>query len=702
MTRANDKMKILLVDDKAANLFALEKILDKLDVELFKAQSGNKALELTLEHDFALILLDVQMPGMNGYEVAQVLRSEERTSHIPIIFVTAIDRDEHFELKGYETGGVDFIFKPLNAQILVSKVKVFINLHQAKRELIQKNEELEASVATAQHMARTATAANLAKNQFLANITHEIRTPMNGILGFADLLAEEDLTTEQRESVIVIRSCANDLLQVINDVLDFSKIEVGKLNTEIVDCSLEELLRSIIPLARAKSEMKGLEFRIVPSTEGLPARINTDPMRVRQCLINLVSNAVKFTEQGHVLLKISLASDQDQQFMCFEVEDTGIGIEADQQQSIFESFTQGDGSTTRKYGGTGLGLTITKQLVELLGGELSVASELGQGSVFTLRIPVGIDDSQTQSLNIDSLMEIEDEGCDVLMRSRFSGQVLLVEDVSTNRKLMQRLLERIGLTVTLAKNGQEAMTAALAQPFDLILMDMQMPIMNGYEATRQIREAESKIENQESEIKPVPIVALTAHAMKGDDKKCLDAGCDDYLSKPINHGKLAQILNTYTTAIQDPEPAAPLAAPKVAETPNIHAPDEAPEDLESFKDKLNVLDLDHVIDWHKLVKTVGELEFAYELVQDFITQTAERLDRLTQAVQAAEPDEIQSISMAIRSSAATIRAEPLSQAALEVREAAEEGGPESCESQLAALTTEFGKLQSAFSEVEVG
>ena len=306
MNREDDTMKLLLVDDKEANLFALDKILNKLDVELFKAQSGSKALELTLCHDFALILLDVQMPGMNGYEVAQILRSEERTRHIPIIFVTAIDRDERFELKGYETGGVDFIFKPLNAQILVSKVKVFIDLHQAKHELIQKNEELEASVATAQHMAKTATAANLAKNQFLANITHEIRTPMNGILGFADLLAEEELSADQRESVVVIRSCANDLLQVINDVLDFSKIEVGKLNTEIVDCSLEELLRAVIPLARAKAEMKGLEFKIVPSEEGLPARINTDPTRVRQCLINLVSNAVKFTEQGHVLLRISL------------------------------------------------------------------------------------------------------------------------------------------------------------------------------------------------------------------------------------------------------------------------------------------------------------------------------------------------------------------------------------------------------------
>jgi HPt (histidine-containing phosphotransfer) domain-containing protein len=190
--------------------------------------------------------------------------------------------------------------------------------------------------------------------------------------------------------------------------------------------------------------------------------------------------------------------------------------------------------------------------------------------------------------------------------------------------------------------------------------------------------------------------------MKGDDKKCLDAGCDDYLSKPINHGKLAQILSAYTTAVSDPEPAEPVAAPQVAETPKVHAPDEALEDLESFKDKLNVLDLDHVIDWHKLVKTVGELEFAYELVQDFITQTTERLERLTQAVQAGEQDEIQSLSMAIRSSAATIRAEPLARAALEIKEAAQAGSLESCESQLTALTAEFGKLQSAFSEVEVG
>jgi len=700
MNKRNKTIKILLVDDKPANLFALEKMLGKLELDLFKAQSGNEALELTLSHDFALILLDVQMPGMNGYEVAQVLHSAERTRQIPIIFVTAIDRENRFELKGYETGAVDFIFKPLNDQILISKVKVFLALYQAKDELIRKNEQLEASVAAAEDMARVASAANLVKNQLLAGISHETRTPMNGILGFIELLAEEELTEEQRESVILIRSCANDLLRVINDVLDFSRIEVGKLGTDMVNCSLEELLQSVVAATKTKADMKGIEFSIIAQDQDLPNRIHMDPGRVGQCLIHLLNNAIQFTEQGHVLLRICMRQVNNQHFLSFVVKDTGIGMSAEQQQSVFEPFAQASGSAARKCGGNGLGLTITKQLAELLGGALSVTSEPGQGSEFTLTLPVGVEAGQHQRLNVASLMAAPLEDSDALMQTRFKGQVLLVEDVPTNQKLAQRLLEKLGLTVQLAKNGQEAVTAAQAESFDLILMDMQMPIMNGYEATRKIREEEAKTKNQDPNIKGVPIVALTAHALKHDRQKCLDAGCDQYLSKPIDHGQLAQVLCTYTSVVKE---ALPAERGQLSQTSVVHdklGPDEDSENLASFRDKLNVLELGKLIDWHKLVKTVGDAEFAYELMEDFFTQTAERLDLLAQAIAAGEQDEIASCSLAIRSSAATIKAEPLSQAALQIKQCAEDGDLESAGSLLTEIKAEFTKLRAAFSPLE--
>ena len=269
MNRQDESMKVLLVDDKSSNLFALEKILSRLDVKLFKAESGNKALELTLSHRFALILLDVKMPIMDGYEVAQILHSHERTRHIPIIFLTAIDRDERFELSGYETGAVDFIFKPFSEQVLLSKVKVFLELFQAKAE--------------AQKMADEARGASLAKSQFLANMSHELRTPMNAIIGFSDLLADEDLTQSQIDHLLIIQDSAHNLLSLLNDILDFSKIEAGQLKVAITECSLDQLLQSVEAMLKGLANKKGLALEI-KRLGTLPATIKTDPARLRQSL----------------------------------------------------------------------------------------------------------------------------------------------------------------------------------------------------------------------------------------------------------------------------------------------------------------------------------------------------------------------------------------------------------------------------------
>jgi CheY-like chemotaxis protein len=284
-------------------------------------------------------------------------------------------------------------------------------------------------------------------------------------------------------------------------------------------------------MMRPPAVEKGLHFEVIRG-ERLPAIIKTDYDRVQQCLVNLVGNAVKFTDQGHVHLNVSLQDKDTKSFIRFDVEDTGIGIPADRQQAIFESFTQVDGSTTRKFGGTGLGLAITKRLTELLGGNLSLTSKEGRGSVFTLKIPAGVDTCHEVAPDRQDPAEKKPTEA---KKSKFSGRILIAEDIATNRKLLAMLLENMGFAVAIAEDGQQAVDKALVESFDLILMDMQMPNLNGYEATKILRKKGIK----------VPIIAVTAHAMRGDDKKCIRSGCDDYLSKPIDRNKLLEKICQY-------------------------------------------------------------------------------------------------------------------------------------------------------------
>jgi len=381
---------------------------------------------------------------------------------------------------------------------------------------------------------RKAEEATEAKAAFLANMSHEIRTPMNAIVGFSDILADMGLTEEQREYVGIIQESAQHLLAVVNDILDFSKVEAGKLKVELIDWPLGKLLDSIESLMGAKAAEKGIEFRIIEG-EGLPVEIRTDPMRLRQCLINLVNNAIKFTQEGYVHLNVNPEQVDGKAYIRFDVEDSGVGIPADKQESVFEAFSQADGGTARKFGGTGLGLAITRQFAELLGGQISLQSEAGKGSVFSLKVPAGVDVSKGPSADSGKVAEKATAGEAESGQRMFSGRVLVAEDTKTNQVLIKLLLTKMGLEVTIAENGKEAVDKALREDFDLIFMDIQMPVMDGYEATRILRSKE----------KGVPIVALTASAIKGDDGKCFAAGCDDYMSKPINQKRLVEVLGKY-------------------------------------------------------------------------------------------------------------------------------------------------------------
>ena len=339
-----------------------------------------------------------------------------------------------------------------------------------------------------------------------------------------------------------VLNSGHGLLELINDILDFSKIEAGKLKTEIVEVRLERLLADLNSFLRPVTTEKGLAFEIL-QCEPLPAVIYTDPVRVRQCIINLVGNAVKFTEHGHVFVNIDIERIKGTDYVRFDVEDTGIGIAKDKQQLIFEAFTQADGTTTRRFGGTGLGLTITRQLAGLLGGSLQLKSEEGKGSVFTLLIPAGVDVSRGSKVESYNVFDrILDDGA-LLVEQKvqalaMTGRILVVEDAKANQALIRVMLERLGLEVTLAEHGQEALEQLEHDTFDLVLMDMQMPVMNGYDATRELRRKGLT----------VPVVALTAHAMTGDDAKCYEAGCDGYLTKPIDREKLLSILEKYLSS----------------------------------------------------------------------------------------------------------------------------------------------------------
>ena len=408
--------------------------------------------------------------------------------------------------------------------------------HKATTETEEANKKLKVSVERTRVMAQEAASANESKSAFLANMSHEIRTPMNAIIGFSDMLTRQQLTEEQTSTVDLIRNSAQALLQLINDILDFSKIEAGKLDTEIIDCSLGNLLAGLESLMRPAAIAKTLEFEIL-QCEHLPATIKTDPARLRQCLINLVNNAVKFTETGHVYVNVSLMETDNDTFVRFDIEDTGIGIPKDKQTDIFESFSQADGATTRKHGGTGLGLAITRQLTNLLGGNLTVASEEGKGSVFTMTIPTRVDVKSQPTLDkYEFAGRIDDEDRNKEL-PQFSGDILVAEDCKANQMLIIMMLEELGLHPDLAEDGKQAVEKARDGNYDLIFMDMHMPEISGYDATRTLRDQGCKL----------PIVALTANAMKDDERKCLAAGCSDYLSKPIDHNRLLGILAKYLT-----------------------------------------------------------------------------------------------------------------------------------------------------------
>ncbi|MBC8471881.1 MAG: PAS domain S-box protein [Planctomycetes bacterium] len=523
--------------------------------------------------------------------------------------------------------------------------------------------------------------ANTAKSQFLAIMSHEIRTPMNAIIGFTNLLAESELTNEQKEHLKLVKDSGQNLLRIIDDILDLSKIEARKLDVEIAECSLGQLLNSVESLMMPKAKIEGLDFKIIEDGR-LPAQIRTDVTRVRQCLINLLGNAIKFTREGHIDLRVSLQEIENVPFVRFDVEDTGIGIPQDKQDEIFKTFVQADSSTSREFGGTGLGLAISKRLAELLSGQLTMTSEVGKGSVFSLTIPAGVDVTKQPLLDRQNTTSHIVTGTDETKQAKFSGHILVAEDVRTNQVLIKSLLKRLGLKVTIAEDGNEAVQKALSNPFDLIFMDIEMPNMNGYEGTKAIRKEGLK----------TPIIALTAYAMKGDDEKCFAAGCNDYISKPIEHEKLLQILNKYLSE-ENKDICRQIDSVKSdVEQLNQLCSETTP--TQPVDEQYGEVPVDFAI----IEKIYDDEDVLKETVKIFLEEAPQTIELLAEAIEARDSKNVKIHAHKLKGLARHVAARKLSDMLLHLETKGREEKLEGTEALFADIQTEFNKLKSFLSQ----
>jgi signal transduction histidine kinase len=568
------KTNILLVDDRPENLMALEAILSGLGQNLIKANSGREALRQLLNQEFALVLLDVQMPDMDGFETAAIIRERQRLQHTPIIFLTAINKDEKHIFKGYSLGAVDYVCKPFDPEVLKTKVKVFIEQFKRTAEarsdankLLQSNQELDVLNESLERRVKERTAqleainaelsgeiaerkrieaereeilireqqarlqaerANRVKDEFLATLSHELRTPLSSILGWTRLLGGGKLDPETSVRAIeTIERNARAQAQLINDLLDVSRIVAGKLQFDIRPVDLTKVITAAVDAVSPAAHAKEIAVDFIHDTQYFSVLGDAD--RLQQVVWNLISNAVKFTPpKGQVLIKLW---DEDSQAKI-EVVDTGQGIDPEFLPFVFERFRQADGSSTRKHGGLGLGLAIVRHLVEMHGGSVSVTSDgSGKGSSFVITIPL----STVRSLepHLPGSKETGDGASTLNLPSLSGVKVLLVDDEADALEMLQTLLCLCGAQVKTATRASDALHSLEEWFPDVLVSDIGMPGEDGYALINKVRDLPADRGGR------IPAIALTAYARDEDQRRAIDEGFQLHLSKPIEPAVVA-------------------------------------------------------------------------------------------------------------------------------------------------------------------
>ena len=519
-----DKTKILIVDDYEINIKSLKELIDFDNTEVYSATSADKALELLIEHEFAVALLDVQMPDVNGFELAEMIKGVKKLKQLPIIFVTAQNQDNQTIFEAYKTGAVDLLFKPLNPDVVRAKVSIFVELSEQRQKLKEQVKQLDS-------LKKKAEAANVAKGRFLANMSHEIRTPLSAVLGYSELIDQNASNYEEvKEYCSVIARNGRLLRSLIDSIFDLSKIDANKFELGNEVFTLGEVMEDIESSLTFQADQKKNDL-IIHSENLTETNYIGDPTRLKQVFINIIGNAIKFTVEGKVEVTATLekGADPKRDRLKVSVSDEGIGISEDQAKSLFEAFSQVDGSNQRKFGGAGLGLAISREITRSMNGDITLLRSVeGEGTIFLIEVELRKDESATT--------EKEESKSTSSQTPDFSDKrVLCVDDSKDNLRLLQLILNQTGAKVELAAGGLEAIKLVEDNEFDIVLMDIQMPILDGYETTRKLRERGFD----------KPIFAVTAHVMTEEHDKCIEAGCDTIVKKPITQNELFKKLRQY-------------------------------------------------------------------------------------------------------------------------------------------------------------